>query len=322
MNNLLVSIIIPVYNAKEFIGECIESVMSQTYKNIEIIIVDDGSKDGTKEVLSAYIVLDKRIKYIYKRNEGVSKARNRGIQESRGEYIIFVDADDYVDELLVEKAVDTINEQKSDGCFFEYYYKTQEGQVSVCDKVIEYGYYPRENLLEIIGNMCGGGLYYSSVWRGIYKSTVIKNNEIEFRNLKFAEDLLFNIEYILNCSNIFVSDKAFYYYCEQESSAVKKIQNEIEHTLVGMKENNHIFLKYRNRGLDSIYLNQVKASCFRILNMTLKYKLFRENIKKMEIVKGVVGVDKTYEYIIKNKYLQLYILLWIKKVKKKLQSTF
>ena len=94
--NEKISVIVPVYNVEKYIGECIKSIINQDYENIEIILVDDGSNDKSGEICDEYTLKDKRVKVIHKENGGVSSARNRGIESSTGEYIAFVDGDDYV----------------------------------------------------------------------------------------------------------------------------------------------------------------------------------------------------------------------------------
>lgn len=107
-----VSVIIPTYNREKYVKKCLESILNQTLKDIEIIIVDDGSQDNTKEIVNSY--KDKRIKYIYKNNTGIGDTRNKGISLSRGEYIAFVDIDDYIDELMLEKMYKKANKDDLD----------------------------------------------------------------------------------------------------------------------------------------------------------------------------------------------------------------
>ena len=114
MNDKLVSVIIPAYNAEKYIGACLDSVISQTYKNIEIVVVNDGSSDRTKEIIENYAEKDKRIKLISTENGGVSRARNIGIDNSKGEFFTFVDADDGLFENAVEILLDTMNETNGD----------------------------------------------------------------------------------------------------------------------------------------------------------------------------------------------------------------
>lgn len=110
MENGQVTIIVPVYNAKKYISKCLDSIINQTYSDLEIIVIDDGSKDGTTELVKGYVNRDKRISLIVKENEGVGIARNTGIESAKGEYITFVDADDWIDEDFIETLVAKIGD--------------------------------------------------------------------------------------------------------------------------------------------------------------------------------------------------------------------
>ena len=116
-----VSIIVPVYNVEKYLSKCLESLINQTLKDIEIICVNDGSTDNSLSILKEYANKDSRIKIIDKQNEGVSVARNTGIEVATGEYLIFVDSDDYLVENACEKALNTIEHNNSDICIFGHY---------------------------------------------------------------------------------------------------------------------------------------------------------------------------------------------------------
>ena len=119
MDNPLVSIIVPVYNVETYLSQCLDSLQNQSYTNIEVIVIDDGSKDNSWSVLQKYVV-DKRFCCISQNNQGVSKARNKGLGLAKGEYIMFVDADDWLDCDAVTKCVTAMQESNSDVCLFDY----------------------------------------------------------------------------------------------------------------------------------------------------------------------------------------------------------
>lgn len=323
MNNELVSIIIPVYNAEKTIEKCLDSIINQTYKNIEIIMVNDGSGDNSEKVIESYKDNDSRIKYCYQENQGVSAARNLGISIARGEYVIFADADDYFEFNLVEQEVKCI--KGVDCCFFEYYEDNLSGDYKKCNKEADYGIYNQESRIDLIKKMSGGGLYLSTIWRTIYRLRIIQDFKIKFKPIAFAEDSLFNLEYILNSKKIRVSEDAYYHYCEQKDSSIKKIQFEIDHTIEGTKENNKIFLQYRDSGLEDIYPSQINNSCIRILNMTLKYRLFKKTISQLEVIEDVrefAPNNRITNLLIKHNYFILYLLLWKKKISNKITRIY
>ena len=124
-NNPLVTVIVPVYKVEPYLRRCLDSIVNQTYKNLEIILIDDGSPDNCGVICDEYAENDKRIKVIHKENGGVSRARNEGINVARGEYIAFVDSDDYIEPDLVEKSCIAVEKSGSDflkfGIYEEYY---------------------------------------------------------------------------------------------------------------------------------------------------------------------------------------------------------
>ena len=110
----MISIIIPVYNAEKYLGKCLDSILNQTYSDFEIIIVNDGSSDSSDSICKKYMLDEPRIQYIIQKNQGVSAARNTGIKRAKGEYLLFVDADDTIDSLMLKKMLESIEDKKSD----------------------------------------------------------------------------------------------------------------------------------------------------------------------------------------------------------------
>ncbi len=321
MREDLVSIIIPAYNAEKYLDRCLQSLMTQTYQKMEILVVDDGSTDRTRDIVLKYAKEDVRVKYIFQKNCGVSAARNFGMKKAQGKYIIFSDADDYAEPVLVQREIEQM--ESCDGAFFEYIYEASDGAKQKSEKVIEYGIYKGERLLEIISNMCGGGKYYSSIWRAVYCRELIQKNQLKFRNIKFAEDMLFNIEYILCSTSVYISPQAYYHYCEQEQSALKKIQYDIRYTIDEIREENKLFLKYPNRGLEKVYAGQIDISCRRLLDITLKYRTFRKAAVQLQLIENAENIfpeNKTINYLTKKQYFRLYVFLWKDKIRRKLFS--
>lgn len=124
----MISIIVPVYNVEEFLDECVQSVVDQTYQNIEIILVDDGSTDGSAALCDAWAEKDGRVKVIHLQHEGVSVARNRGIEAAAGDYLYFIDSDDYIDKTLCQRVMDKFRESDADIVAFGLRRVTETGQ--------------------------------------------------------------------------------------------------------------------------------------------------------------------------------------------------
>ena len=121
MDNYLVSIIVPIYNVEKYLDRCIQSILNQSYENLEIILVDDGSPDRSSEICDEYRKSDQRIKVVHKENGGLSDARNAGLILAKGKYIIFLDSDDYIEHTMVEDAVTVLEKNDSDIVIWGYY---------------------------------------------------------------------------------------------------------------------------------------------------------------------------------------------------------
>ena len=209
----LVSIIVPIYNVESTLNTCIKSILDQTYKEIELILVDDGSKDNSGKICDNYANKDFRVKVIHKKNEGVSIARNIGMLAAKGKYIQFVDSDDYIVESMTEKLVKSMDSEKI---------------LPVCDIN---RFYTNKNSLNFIGNsdkidVCSTEQYLikylieyktspfiGSPCNKLFIKDIIQKNGIEFQyGRTFAEDFLFNLEYLKYISEVKVLFSSLYYY--------------------------------------------------------------------------------------------------------------
>lgn len=199
-----VSVIVPVYNVEKYLKQCLDSIVNQTYKNLEIIIVNDGTKDNSMKIVEEYLQ-DKRIKVINKKNGGLGSARNRGIEEATGDYISFVDSDDYIDLNMYEKLINVIrgeeiiifNHSRFDDITGEIVKKnyTKESKMKKLEKRINYLYSNIEN----------------SCWNKIYKADFIKKNKFRFMEILY-EDVCWNIEVFYKAEKVRLLNEDFYFY--------------------------------------------------------------------------------------------------------------
>lgn len=215
-----VSIIVPVYNSEKYIERCLNSVISQTYKNIEIIIVDDGSSDNSFNVISKFD--DKRIKYFRKENEGVSIARNYGIKRASGEYLLFVDSDDYISRDMVQELVKQ-TEGLSEIIFCNnleiWYNKEEERRLFISIEELS-----KNNVIREIASGRAG-----LVCSKLVSKKVIDDNNITFdKNLKVGEDQLFFLAVAEKSDEFKYVDKPLYFYDRtNENSATIKYQHNL-----------------------------------------------------------------------------------------------
>lgn len=214
MENDLITIIVPVYNAEKYLKNCIDSIINQTYKNIEIILINDGSRDGSKEICLKFQKKDNRIIFIDKKNQGVSSTRNLGIKKASGKYLCFIDADDWVEEDYIKKMHDEFYNKKFDVVKCSYYINKKDKQNAVQEKIN----YKQANLVskqknyDVIKQAIDGsfGCY---VWLLMIKTSFLKDNLIYFwENKGFMEDVKFCVDLLLKKCNIYFLNEKLYHY--------------------------------------------------------------------------------------------------------------
>ncbi len=220
----LVSLIVPAFNVEKYIEKCLEAIIEQTYRNIEIIIVDDGSSDGTWDKIAALMKIDPRIQGYQQQNKGVSAARNYALENANGDYIQFVDADDYIAKETVEKLVTSIETSNADWVNFQYHRVDEAGNILDGSNFTK-GYmdlstqerkfiFLRDVLIE----------YYVGyeIWDKLYVADLIRDNNLKFdENCHMGEDLEFNICYALVSKSIICLDDRLYYYGVRSGSAMR-----------------------------------------------------------------------------------------------------
>lgn len=231
MNRPLISIIIPVYNAESYIRRCIESVLSQTYKEIQIILINDGSTDNTLSILEEYSRSDSRIQLINKDNSGVSKTRNIGIDISDGEYIGFVDADDYLEPEMYEKLYNAIKKTAADVACCGYYqdFDTYKYEISVDDSLLA----DNKTYYELCGTNNILGQYFrqdirsgigDGNWNKLFRKDIISG--IRYDNTLYCEDVDFQIKVFEKCKKVVCIKEMLYHYVDNSFSATKKEFND------------------------------------------------------------------------------------------------
>ena len=220
----VISIIIPVYNAEKYIGHCIESLLSQTYKNIEIVLIDDGSQDNSFNICKSYSDLDKRVHVYSQENEGAATARNIGIKYATGKYIQFIDSDDYVDTEYCEKLLASMEDGKYQLGICSYYFVKYDG-IRKCTIKHNKKYSFFSYLLELISSPMT--YYHGVLWNKIYLKDIIDKNNIKFiRSISLGEDFVFNLEYLKHVKRVRAIDECLYYYvCYLPESLSKKEKN-------------------------------------------------------------------------------------------------
>ncbi|WP_291633834.1 glycosyltransferase family A protein [Clostridium sp.] len=245
-----ISIIVPIYNGAKYINECIEMIINQTFKNFELIIVDDGSTDNSFEMCNEYAKKDNRIKLISKKNQGTWAARNKGIDISLGKYIIFFDCDDWYEDNLLKVMYESIENNDVDLVISGQTNVSvnKDGKTIRRTKVLpEKHFFMTEN--EILGNyiLLRKEEIGDTLWNKIYKAEIIKKYDLKFENYKRGEDTLFNANYYEHINKCIVIPEAFYNYRIENSNPVwlKYSENYLN---VVLEENNAIINKLEQWG--------------------------------------------------------------------------
>lgn len=212
-----ISVIVPIYNIEKFLPRCLDSILSQTYRNLEIILVDDGSIDCSGEIADQYEKKDSRIKVIHQVNSGVSVARNRGLDHATGDYIGFVDGDDYVEPDMYETLMQIINEHHVDiaHCGYQMVYPSRVDYYYNSGEKIKLSH--DEGLLELLkGTRVEPGL-----WNKLYKAELFKQIRLPI-GVTETEDLLCNFEVFLLADTSFFYDVSKYHYILRSGSGDKR----------------------------------------------------------------------------------------------------
>lgn len=233
METPLVSVIVPVYKVEKYLDECVESIVNQTYRNLEIILIDDGSPDGSPQLCDNWAHKDPRVMVIHKPNGGLSDARNAGLEIAKGEYVMFVDSDDFIDKNTISDLLTNITDTDSDiacGGIYKYYDANSihniynehlQSDITVFDSL--------QSLKNLLNSMCD----CSSVCK-LYRSSVIRNSR--FIKGRYNEDVIFLFYIYKKCNRIVYSRHRYYYYRATIGSVTSQLSEKTMDQLRNMIE--------------------------------------------------------------------------------------
>ena len=232
MNSPLVTVVVPVYNAEKYIDRCIESIVNQTYANLEIILVDDGSPDKCPQMCDEWAKKDSRIKVVHKENAGAGMARNTGIENASGGYILFVDSDDYIHLKTVEKCICSFEKSQLDVVMFGRFSVSADGLIKEEPVVTDEYYFSGSQVL----NDILPGLFVHERGIGIsscskmYNLQLIKENNIKYKSEReiLSEDAIFNLELFAFVKSVTIIPENFYYYFKNESSFSRSYRKDFQ----------------------------------------------------------------------------------------------
>ncbi len=353
MNNPKISVVVPVYNVEKYLRQCIDSILNQTYDNLEIILVNDGSTDNCPEICDEYAHKDSRVKVIHKKNGGLSSARNRGIDESTGEYIMFVDSDDWINLNTCSIASATIQEYVADVVIWnyirEYSYKQSrkttifsEPIILFTNRELEWRLYRR--FIGLIGKELSAPEKADAIvpmCTKLYRTSLIKENNIFAIDTKLigTEDALFNISLFNYVKKAVYIKNHFYHYRRDNSSSLTSkykpalqkqwnnlfdiMQEHIESKKLGehfiQSLNNRIALSIIGLGFNALSSDKdMKAKYTEIRNI-MKQPRFRNAVKMLEIKHMPIHWKVFFSCAKRNFVPSVFLLLLIaKKMREKI----
>ena len=308
-NKNLISIILPAYNSEKIIEEAINSVLTQTYENFELIIIDNGSKDNTFEICNKF--KNEKIKYIKLEEANVSNARNVGITNAVGEYITFIDSDDEFVENFLQTMILEIQKTNSDlvTCGFSELYSKKNVLLNFDEVQKIKNTLNSKDYLEILKEK----YLFNELWNKLYKTDIIKNNNIKFdTKLNLGEDFLFNIEYLKYSKKFSYINETLYIYTDsREGLNLKYRENkfEIEYYLTQKLEE---YYKLNNWDLEYIYNRYGRIYYNGVLNIFVKNnnqskkeknlkleKFLKDNNENIEFLKDKI-TDKKFKFFINS----------------------
>lgn len=326
-----VSVIIPCYGVEKYLDRCMESVMNQTLHDIEIILVDDGSPDRVPEMCDEYARRDPRIKVIHKANAGLGYARNSGLDIATGEYVAFVDSDDYIDLRMYEALYTTAKKSHCDVVYCGFHHEGASGFWQKSEEVSELQEWQGDKIKIFMLDMVASHhsvnserRYYMSVWHSIYKLNAIQTNNIRFLSERevASEDIPFQVDFLKSVSKVAYLPENYYYYCSNSTSLTatyksekydrfKKLygilKNKLKDIEDGHNRANRFFIGYTRTQLHHLMLSNYstkRAEISRIVNDPIWQELRKEypaeNYSRIDI-------KLMYLLILNKKIILLYL---------------
>lgn len=278
----LVSVIVPVYNVEKYLNKCIESLTNQSYENIEILLIDDGSTDNSGKICDEYASADSRIRVIHKINGGVADARNLGIQKMNGEYFGFIDGDDTVHQDYIKRLYEIINEYDADISMCAYVYKWADGVT----KKTRNTEFPDSHIFSDSGKNALKQMLYSKVYSPSSCSRLFKKNTISFKfpHFSIGEDMLTSVSYLSDAHRVVMTNEPFYYYMQHDESVMHSVNPDKIFDLVTTGD------EMMKIVLEKCPENKTAAA----------YYIIEKNLMALMKIYGIAGQDDKIKHIANN----------------------
>lgn len=284
-----VSVIVPVYNAEKYLTECVDSILAQTLRDIEVILVDDGATDSSPAICDAYAEKDDRVRVIHKPNGRAASARNAGMKIAQGDYIAFVDSDDWIDPSMYQKMFAT----KADVCLCDYIRFKGKQEFSFTQPNVRDGFYDKEQIRkEIYSHLVMDGIEYPitiSNWALLIRRRVIEENHLSYReDIHVSEDAPFGSE-VLYCADTFayIKGQCLYHYRMTEGSTSSTYKSWWWDSFLKINEE---IEKFFGNCSDYDFTQQIKSNMFYLARAEIYYILNNHELSRKEQNKKVRAV--------------------------------
>lgn len=262
----MISVIVPVYNKTPYIEKCLEDICNQTYQDLEIICINDGSTDGSEEIIKTFMKKDARFRYVEQENQGVSAARNRGLELAKGEYISFIDCDDGIERDMYDFLLRLLEKHDADIAHCGYKKIHLDGSITeVGSSAVQL----KQNREEALECLIGGKHFTGSLCTKLYKASLFTNVKFD-EQLRINEDLFVNFKVFKKANKIVFDGATKYLYFERGESSSTRIQNE-KKLLDSLKVAEYIFDECKN---DTCLNKTATGKLFYALTNVYRYYIF------------------------------------------------
>lgn len=304
------SIIVPVYKVEQYLDDCVNSVLSQSYKNFELILVDDGSPDSCPQKCDEFQLSDQRVKVIHKKNGGLSSARNAGLDIASGTYIAFLDSDDFWDDLeALEEIACRLQETEADVMLFpaKKYYGDGRPDVTLVSGKIERSRIINSSQWEAESYLVQTNAYRAAAWNKYIKRSVIENNNLRFKDGYLSEDMDWCGDILVYANSFDWYEKPFYAYRQQREGSITNLGNEklvadkIWMCTKGLKQAKELSDKKHEMILASYYAYEYSVA----LGLSRNVR-DRETLRKMKKLRVLLNYDLSNKVKSVNKVFKLF----------------
>lgn len=313
----MISIIVPIYKVEKYLKQCVDSIINQTYRDLEIILVDDGSPDNCPAVCDEYVKKDSRVKVIHKKNGGLMSARQAGLKVATGDYIGFVDGDDWIEPDMYEQFAKVINEYNPDMAICEFYFMYPSREAFSSQKLSKPFFNKSEMEQKIYPTMLFKDVFFITginpcCWSKVFKKELLESCLYRVTpKIKIGEDAAFTYPCLLKANSVAYVDKYLYHYRINSESMTNGYDKDMENTILIPFE----ILKKRFAESEYDFSNQINYYLLFLVNFVIRNEAHLDNkksakekiktLKKITLNEDVVNAAKSVDYSCLPKHTQL-----------------